>query len=380
MADIATVKKATASTQMTSVEAMIKKAASDLGEALPAHMNSERLVRIALTTIRTNPELMKCTQASLLGALFQSAFLGLEPNIEGQAYILPFNNRRKIDGNWITVKEAQFQIGYKGYVQLFHRHKSAISLMFEAVYEHDHFDYEYGTAGYLRHKPAEKDRGEVRGFYAVAKLSNSGTTFKYMSKDECLEHGRLYSKCFDKQTGKFYDHTPWASHPDAMCLKTVLMQLMKLLPKSIEIQKAIASDESIKTKVAIDMSTVPDEAVWDEPEVSTEKVETKPPTENGKTPDEGDLAADANGKPPVETPINLEAETAPKKKYCDPNMEFEKLNTILGILLTALGKRPLKERGLLAEKISRVKTGDPTKDLEAKIDILHEAGITEAKV
>ena len=86
------------------IRTLIQKSAVELGKALPSHMNPERLVRIALTTLRLNPELYNCSPESFLGALFQSAQLGLEPNIEGQAYILPFNNRRKQpDGAWRTV-------------------------------------------------------------------------------------------------------------------------------------------------------------------------------------------------------------------------------------------------------------------------------------
>jgi recombination protein RecT len=249
------------------LEEMIKKSVKTLGEALPSHMNSERLVRIALTTLRMNKELYKCTPESFMGALFQSAQLGLEPNIEGQAYILPFNNKRKkADGSWHTIKEASFQIGYKGYVDLFFRHQNSISLDMQKVHENDNFDYSYGTGSFLRHKPALKDRGAVIGYYAVAKMAHNAHVFKFMSLDECMEHGKSHSKCYNKTEGTFYPNTPWATNPDAMCLKTVLIQLMKLLPKSIEIQKALAMDETIKTRISPDMFESADEAVWEQEE------------------------------------------------------------------------------------------------------------------
>jgi recombination protein RecT len=59
-----------------------------------------------------------------------------------------------------------------------------------------------------------------------------------------MAHGRQHSKTFDAKTGQFYPASPWAKEPDAMCLKTVLIQLAKLLPLSIELQRAISADET----------------------------------------------------------------------------------------------------------------------------------------
>src|SRR3990167_3199959 len=186
------VKANVAVVKTTDIKTLIKQSVKELGKALPSHMNAERLGRIALTTLRLNPELYKCTPESFLGALFQSAQLGLEPNIEGQAYILPFNNKRKIGNDWTTVKEAQFQIGYKGYAELFYRHEKSLSLDMQVVKEKDDFDYVYGTDAFLKHRPIDGDRGEVKGYYAIAKLANGATLFRYMSKTDAMAHGRQY--------------------------------------------------------------------------------------------------------------------------------------------------------------------------------------------
>lgn len=274
-------KQVITSPSQVDIRSLIQKSSEELGKALPSHMNPERLVRIALTTLRLNPELYKCTPESFLGALFQSAQLGLEPNIEGQAYILPFNNRRKQGNDWTMVKEAQFQIGYRGYVELFFRHQSSLSLDMQEVREKDRFEYMLGTNSYLNHTPAMKDRGEVIGYYAVAKLKEGASVFKFMSKDECMEHGKKFSKCYDKKENKFYEYTPWSTNPDAMCKKTVLMQLMKLLPKSIEIQHAINMDETIKTKVAPDMMNIPDGTDWNDKDIIDLRAENREPGTEG---------------------------------------------------------------------------------------------------
>ena len=268
-------------TKTVTIPDLIKKSVVELGKALPSHMNAERLCRIALTTLRMNPDLYNCSPESFLAALFQSAQLGLEPNIEGQAYILPFNNKRKVGNDWKTIKEAQFQIGYKGYAELFYRHEKAMGLDMQKVCANDEFDYALGTEAYIKHKPAAV-RGETIGFYAVATLANGAKLFKYMSKAEAMEHGQKFSKTFSKRDNAFSSFSPWATNPDAMCMKTVLMQLMKLLPKSIEIQRALAMDETIKSKVDKDMFNVPDNTDWNK-DVIEVKAEGKPNFNTGES-------------------------------------------------------------------------------------------------
>lgn len=263
------------------IEVLIQNSLKELGKAVPSHLSPERMVRIALTTIRLNPKLAECTPASFLGALFQSAQLGLEPNVEGQAYIIPYENSKKIGGKWEKVKEAQFQIGYKGYVELFYRHESALSLDMQTVRANDLFEYEYGTEAKLKHCPKLKDRGEVIAYYAVATLKNGGNLFQVMSKEECMEHGKTHSKSFTS------DSSPWVKDPDAMCKKTVLIQLMKLLPKSVEIQKALAMDNTTKTRIDLDMFNVKDETNWEDPPVLT-----IPPTTGELPPPSDDAGAE----------------------------------------------------------------------------------------
>lgn len=251
------------------IELLIQASLKELGKTLPSHLKAERLVRIAITAIRQNPKLAECTPMSFLAALFQSAQLGLEPNIEGQAYITPYLNSKKIvDENgktkWIKVLEAQFQIGYKGLIDLFYRHESAEHIDMHSVHENDKFNYQYGSDSYLYHTPVLKNRGDVIAYYAVAKIRDGGSVFKVMSKDSCIEHGKAHSKCFDKDTNSFDKNSPWFKYPNAMCKKTVLIQLAKLLPKSVELQKALSMDDTTKSRLDVDMFNIKDETNWDE--------------------------------------------------------------------------------------------------------------------
>ena len=127
MANNESLKKELAETKTTSLETVLNDNYDKLAEVLPKHMDKERLFRIALSTIKQNPRLSQCTPVSFLGALFSSLSIGLEP-VNGKAYIIPYNNSKNINGQWVKVMEAQFQIGYQGLIELFYRHQKSISL------------------------------------------------------------------------------------------------------------------------------------------------------------------------------------------------------------------------------------------------------------
>lgn len=253
------------------IQGLINQSIKELGRALPDHLSAERLARIALTCVRMNPDLTKCTPESFMGALFTSAQLGVEP-VAGRAYILPFNNSRKqADGTWKSIKEAQFVMGYKGLADLFYRHEKAVQLDWGAVHEGDNFQYEYGTTSFLKHVPALKNRGPVIAYYVVASLQGGGKPFMVMSVEDCISHGKKHSKTFDSKTGEFYKSSPWATSPDSMCLKTVLVQLAKILPLSVQLQRAIAADETSREfRQGIDDALdLPDTTTWDDQKSST---------------------------------------------------------------------------------------------------------------
>lgn len=263
-------------TQETSVEAMIKRQGPELEKL---GIKSDRLIRIALTAMRLNPDLAACTPQSLLGALFTLASVGLEP-VNGTAYILPFNNRTKVGNDWKTVKTAQCLIGYKGLLQLFYRSDSALSLDVQTVFENDRFSYEHGTDAFLKHQPASTNRGNAIGFYAIARMRGGASLFRYMSAQETLEHGKNHSKTYDSKAQKFYDSSPWATDFEAMSKKTVVIQLAKLLPLSFELQRAISVDETSRDyRQGIDSAfDLPVSTTWkkeDEP-IAGEVVQPKP--------------------------------------------------------------------------------------------------------
>ena len=209
---------------------VIQAGAKQFATALPKHINSERFVRIAITTIRQNPKLAKCNQESLLGALMVSAQLGLEPGTLGQCYLIPFENKKA------GTVECQFQIGYKGLIELLRRSGQLSDIYSYTVYENDDFNIEYGLSRTLTHKPNFDERGEIKGFYAVAILKDGAKAFEYMTKDEVVKHEEKYRK-------GSYKNDVWNKNFEEMSQKTVVKKLLKWLPISVEFLENIEKDD-----------------------------------------------------------------------------------------------------------------------------------------
>lgn len=227
-----------------------------ISQAIPKHMTPERLLRIATTSIRTNPKLKVCTPESLLGAVMQCAQLGLEPSVLGHAYLIPYKNKNRETNQYVD--ECQFQIGYKGLIELARRTGQISSIMAQAVYQNDEFEYEYGINEKLKHVPGDGDRGPVVKYYAYAKFKDGGYSFLVMSRRDIEIHRDKFSK--SKNYG------PWVDHFDEMAKKTVLKGLMKYMPISVEFQKAVDQDETTKHFEAgtEDMGDVIDVTDWSE--------------------------------------------------------------------------------------------------------------------
>jgi recombination protein RecT len=311
--------------QPKSIEMLVRDAGKELSKSLPKHLRAERVVQIALTCIRQVPELAKCTPASFIGALFTSAQIGLEP-IAGNAYILPFNNHRKVNGEWKTVKEAQFIIGYKGLINLFYRHEKSVQISVGTVHEKDDFVYEYGTNAYLKHIPASGNRGKSIGFYCIATLTNGGKSFMYMTKEECLEHAKKHSKTYDKKTGEFMPASPYITNEDAMCSKIVISQHSKVLPLSVELQRIIAVDETSREYRAGvgDMLGIPDQTNWNGEE-KVEKVEVQ--VDTSKALEAPKDEAKKKEEPRVRTEEEIETDFVSKEQVTTLN-QLVKINLI----------------------------------------------------
>lgn len=189
----------------------------EISRALPKVITPERFARMVATAVAQTPKIAECTPKSFIGAMLTAAQLGLEPNTPlGQAYLIPYMNNKK------GVTECQFQIGYKGLIDLAHRSGELKNLEAHIVYKNDEFEFEYGLEANLKHKPAMSDRGEPIWVYAIYRLKSGGYGFEVMSWKDCLAHGRKYSKTFK--------NGPWQTNPEDMAKKTMLKKVLKYAP------------------------------------------------------------------------------------------------------------------------------------------------------
>lgn len=213
-----------------------------IAQALPKHMNPERLMRVAITSVTSNPKLLECYVPTLIGGIIQCSQMGLEPNtVLGHAYLIPFNNKKK------NRTDAQVIIGYKGLIDLARRSGQINSIAAHAVRQKDQFEYEYGLEERLRHIPAEGDRGEITHFYAVAHMKDGGHAFEVMT-------AAAVTKIRNAGQGK---HNPvWSDHYEEMGRKTAIRRLAKYLPLSVEMATAVAMEDATERGAQPDLETV----------------------------------------------------------------------------------------------------------------------------
>lgn len=278
--------QAEASSGVRSIKDLVVQMGPQIAKALPSVLTPERFSRMVLTAMSTNPQLQQCTPNSFLGAMMQAAQLGVEPNTPlGQAYLIPYRNHGTL--------EAQFQLGYKGLIDLAYRSGEITDISAHEVYENDTFEYELGLEPKLRHVPALTDRGNVILYYAVYHTKNGGYGFEVMSVDDVNQHKNKFSKAASK------GFSPWNSNFDEMAKKTVIKKLLKYAPIKTEFVRAVAQDETIKTTISDSMADEPDvmtidtEAAQDVPEnVDPETGEIKPiPDEPGHIVTKQDIDA-----------------------------------------------------------------------------------------
>lgn len=228
----------------------IKSMEGEIAKALPSVLTPERFTRMVLSALSVNPKLASCTPKSFLGAMMCAAQLGVEPNTPlGQAYLLPYANK--------GVQECQFQLGYKGLIDLAYRSGEVEVVQAHIVYENDDFSYEYGLEPKLVHKPASSNRGVAILVYAMFKTKQGGFGFEVMSMDDVKAHAAKYSKAYSSS------FSPWKTNFEEMAKKTVLKRVLKYAPLKTDFIRGISQDETIKTEISDDMYTVQDETVFE---------------------------------------------------------------------------------------------------------------------
>lgn len=225
-----TIARATQEAQRPTLVQVVQRMQPEIARALPKHMDADRMARLALTCLRQTPGLASCSPESFAAALLTSSALGLEPNVNGEAYLVPFGT------------ECTLIVGYMGFAKLFWQHPLAKHLDAQAVYEHDNFDYAYGLEPYLRHRPARGDRGDIIYYYAVASLTTGASVFEVMTPEEIANVRKAAAA--RRRGPQIADPQHWMER------KTVIRQLVKRLPRSTAMNAALAFDEHSGSELA----------------------------------------------------------------------------------------------------------------------------------
>jgi recombination protein RecT len=191
------------------------------------NVNPDRLVRIVMTEIRKNPKLGDCDAQSLMGAVMASAQLHLEPGIFGQCYFVPYKTT------------CTFVTGWQGYVDLVSRSGRA-NAWTNAVREGDEFDCSFGSKPFVHHKPdldGDEDR-KLLYTYAIGKLAGSQTpVIEVWGKQRIDKHLKRYNKVGERHYALQNGH-----NFEMYARKIPLLQVVKYLPKSVELQTAAGLD------------------------------------------------------------------------------------------------------------------------------------------
>lgn len=207
------------------------------------------VVASLMSLVNNNIVLQECEPKTVFAAALTAASLDLPINPSlGQAYIIPFNNKVK-DGTdskgkaiYRWVKQAQFQMGYKGFIQLCLR-----SGKYELIHVNDVRDGEYKgmdrMTGEHRFEFIDDDEKRAQqaviGYVAFIKLTTGFHKSLYMTNDELLAHAKKYSKSYQNGYGM------WVDDFDAMAKKTVLKLLIDRWGiKTSQIEKAMIADQA----------------------------------------------------------------------------------------------------------------------------------------
>lgn len=220
------------------------------------HVDS--FVSDVVACVQNNNALKECTNKSIFSAalLSKSINLPLTPQL-GYAYLVPFDNKHQVNGKTEYVKEAVFQMGWKGYVQLALRSNNFRKLIATDVRKgeingYNPFDDKYEIAPIeFEKRTAKDDKGHylipIIGYYAKLEMVNGFVKEMYMSHEDMLEYAKRYSKAYRSDLNKHTSYSFWTTKFEDMAKKTMLRQLLgKYGLLTVELEQAYTHDMAIE--------------------------------------------------------------------------------------------------------------------------------------
>lgn len=210
------------------LKALLQAQERSLAAVLPKHLTPDRLFKTLLIAVNRQPDLLECTQSSIVLAVGQAAELGLD--VSGtlqEAFILPFNNNLAKKGEtprW--VKQAQLIPGYRGLARLARNSGEVVKIEARVVKANDFFELEFGSTPRLVFRPLLRgDRGKTLSVYAFVKLASGEEVVDWMTAEDVEKIRRM---------SKQPESLMWRDHWDEGARKTVFRRLSKWLPLSPE--------------------------------------------------------------------------------------------------------------------------------------------------
>lgn len=201
----------------------LDKMKGQVGAALPPHIPVERFMRVVLTAVRGNADLLNADRQSLFEACMKAAQDGLLPDSREGALV-------------IFGKKVQWMPMIGGILKKVRNSGELVSIAAHVVYENDHFEYVLGDEERIEHRPAMSDRGKPVLVYAIAKTKDGGIYREVMTVDE-VEKVRSVSRA--KNSG------PWSNWWGEMAKKTVFRRLSKRLPMSSDLDDLIRREDEL---------------------------------------------------------------------------------------------------------------------------------------
>ena len=222
--------------------------------------NGTRFISSIVSAVQTTPALQECTNPSILSAALLGESLNLSPSPQlGQFYMVPFDNKKK------GCKEAQFQLGYKGYIQLaersgYYKKLNVLAIKEGELIRYDPLNEEIEVE--LIDDDVIREEAPAMGYYAMFEYENGFRKTMYWSKKKMLAHAEKYSQAFKRnggakslkllEQGKIPEKDLWKYSSfwfkdfDGMAMKTMLRQLIsKWGIMSIDLQNAIDKDMAV---------------------------------------------------------------------------------------------------------------------------------------
>lgn len=191
--------------------------------------------------VANNKNLQECEPLSVMYAGIKATALDLplDPNL-GFAYVIPYKNNKE------NKTDAQFQIGYKGFIQLAIRSGQFKTINVTEVKEGELIDEDLVT-GEIRFKRAEnRENLTTTGYVAFFRLTNGFEKMLYMSREQVEAHAKKYSQTYSSNKGYVREQSKWTTDFDVMAKKTALKLLLsRFAPLSVEMRDAITADQAV---------------------------------------------------------------------------------------------------------------------------------------